>query len=60
MPEEDFHLFDQARFQAHVGTRCRASAIENPSWIRRHGSLPKRSVWPIELLDTFCLLTSNP
>ena len=28
MPEEDFHLSDQARFQAHVGTLPRVRQIE--------------------------------
>ena len=34
MPEEDFHLSNQARFQAHVGTRCSASLLGLPSRTR--------------------------
>ena len=40
MPQEDFHLSDQARFQAHVGTRCCASAMVNPRRTRSTASLP--------------------
>jgi len=40
MPEEDFHLSDQARFQAHVGTRCCASVTVTPTRTRSTVSLP--------------------
>ena len=40
MPEEDFHLSNQARFQAHVGTRCPASGLGFPLRTRSSASLP--------------------
>jgi len=36
IPEEDSHLSDQTRFQAHVGTRCRASATVRPKTDAEH------------------------
>jgi hypothetical protein len=40
MPQEDFHLSDQARFQAHVGTRCSASILRFRLRTRSSASLP--------------------
>jgi len=40
IPEEDFHLSDQTRFQAHVGTRCCASATGNARWTQSTASRP--------------------